>query len=33
MDEIPLGRTLRGDLVLLLMADGGPLPGAYRAAT
>jgi len=27
-----LRRMLRGGLVLLLMANGGTLPGAYRAA-
>jgi hypothetical protein len=32
MDHIPLRRMLRGGLVLLLMANGGTLPGAYRAA-
>jgi hypothetical protein len=33
MDEIPLRRTFAGEgLVLLLMANGGALPGAYRAA-
>jgi hypothetical protein len=31
MDEIPRRRMLRGGLVLL-MANGGALPGAYRAA-
>jgi hypothetical protein len=32
MDEIPRRKMLRGGLVLLLMANGGALPGAYRAA-
>jgi hypothetical protein len=32
MDEIPRRRMLQGGLVLLLMANGGALPGAYRAA-
>jgi hypothetical protein len=31
--HIPLRRMLRGGLMLLLMANGGALPGAYRAAT
>jgi hypothetical protein len=30
--HIPLSRMSRGGLVLLLMANGGALPGAYRAA-
>jgi hypothetical protein len=28
MDHIPLSRMLRGGLVLLLMANGGALPGS-----
>jgi hypothetical protein len=32
MDHIRLSRMMRGGLVLLLMANGGALPGAYRAA-